>query len=102
MAVIRTWDFICKGCNHRFFDTVDVEDPEIPSCPGCDCLEVEKVIGAPMVMQNSWPDGHRRKTDGDYQRILDANKLKGTIVNKTTSDVAGTKKEINKILEVKK
>jgi putative FmdB family regulatory protein len=92
---------MCKGCGGRFFDTVDVEDPEIPHCPGCESPEVEKVIGAPRIMSQSWPDGYRRRNDENYQRILDANKLKGTLVNKTTSDVAGTKKEINKILEVK-
>ena len=55
-----------------------------------------------MIAVASFPDGHRRKTDSNYQKISEAQGLRGQILNKQTNDIAATKKEINKLLEVKK
>ena len=102
MGVYRTWDFICKECGHKFYELVDIEEPDVSPCITCGSTLWEKIVGAPMIAVASFPDGHRRRTDSNYQKISEAQGLRGQLLNKQTNDVAATKKEINKLLEVKK
>lgn len=61
MPSYKTVDILCPACNYKWDQLEDRSAiPETFTCPTCGGSEAKQVIGTPMVLQASYPDGYKR------------------------------------------
>lgn len=90
----KTIDFLCKICHYRESHVEDKDNPETHLCPTCG-EPMEQTIGAPMVMEKSWPDGRKRE-DAYYVEKM-ARKMEAASYDLPPEKRAEANKEANKL-----
>lgn len=101
MASWFSADFICEECGLRWDELVDrdtKDEPQEVECKHCEHKQTSKrVIAAPMVAEESLPDGWRRKHNDSYKRLREASKIRREEVNLRPDKRSDHRKEINKL-----
>lgn len=75
MTKYRLYNYECADCGREEKDVmldVDTEDPDAYNCPDCGD-PMTRLFQAPMVLQASYPDGHKRP---GFAAEKEANKLR--------------------------
>ena len=106
--MIGTWGRRCLLCETRWHYTCDREQrenfEEVPEliCPACESSNTSLVPVAPLVMNNSYPDG-LRGNKGDWKDLKESRVLKQISVdpNKSREERAGAKKAAAELLRLK-
>lgn len=80
-----TATFQCDSCGTKWDDMIkrsEKDDAHTNTCPGCLLEECrERVLGMPMIMKESYPDGHRRRHDDNYKRMKIASSMQRQAYN---------------------
>jgi hypothetical protein len=92
---LRMVDCKCAACGWYGEDLVNLEDPKPLPCEICGAaVEVVQTMGAPTVLQASYPDGHKRP---GFTEGREAAKLKVAMANLPLEKRGEIKKEIQKL-----
>jgi putative FmdB family regulatory protein len=99
MPQYKTGTYYCEECNAKFDELVEKEEYDTSKpqcCPTCGNTGCSRVVGAPLPLNNSFPDGTRRFTE-----LKEVGKLRAEYAGLDYTDTVEqtrVKKEAEKIM----